>query len=92
MMTRLFLYLLALMTGFSAAEAARPVTAAPASVGAEIGRAYTAVAVKAVEQAQDRPSAGVPVSALPVAADNIAADFVGIFSTTPIHRHDVILG
>jgi hypothetical protein len=92
MMTRLFLYLLAMMTGFSAAEAARPVTAVPASFGAEIGRAYTAVTVKAVEQSQDRPSAGVPVSALPVAADYIAADFVGIFSTTPIHRHDVILG
>ena len=81
-----------MMTGFSAAEAARPVTAVPASVGAEIGRAYGAVAVKVLEQAQDRPSADVPVSALPVAADYIAADFVGVFSTTPILRHDVILG
>jgi hypothetical protein len=79
-----------MMTGFSTAEAARPVTAVPASVGAEIGRAYAAVAVKAVEQAQDRPSADVPVSVLPVAADYIVADFAGVFSTTPILRHDVI--
>ena len=91
-MTRLFLYLLAMMTGFSAAEASRPVTAVPASFGAEIGRAYAAVAVKAVKQAQDRPSVEVPVSVLPTAADCIVADFVGIFSTTPILRHDVILG
>lgn len=91
-MTRLFLYLLAMMTGFSAAEAARPVAAVPASFGAEIGRAYAAVAVKAVEQARDRPSADVPVSALPVATNYIAADFVGVFSMTPILRHDVILG
>jgi hypothetical protein len=88
---RLLIYILAMLTGFSAAEAARPVSAASASVGAEVGRAYAAVAVKAVEQAQDRPSSGVPVSALPSAADAVPTAFFAIAATTPILRHDVIL-
>ena len=92
MTTRLIIYLLAMLTGFSAAEAARPVSAVPASVGAEIGQAYAAVAVKASELAQDRPSADVPVSALPPEANPVLLAFSAVVPTTPILRHDVILG
>jgi hypothetical protein len=88
---RLFLYLLAIMTGFSAAQAARPVVAVPASVGAEIERVYAAVAVKAVQQTQYHPSAEVPVSILPDAARYIGTFAVGPVLTTPVLRFDVIL-
>ena len=81
-----------MLTGFSAAESARPVSAVPASVGAQIGQAYAAVAVKAAEQAQERPSADVPVSALPIAEGPGPLAFSAIALTTPIIRHDVILG
>jgi hypothetical protein len=91
MMTRLFLYLLAMMTGFSAADAARPVAAVPASVGAEVGKTYAAVVVKAVEQAQERPSADLPISVLTAAPARIHTNFAEVAPTTPIVRHDVIL-
>lgn len=48
-MTRILLYLLALLTGFSAAEAARPVHASPSSLGSA---AALAAAVSVGEEAQ----------------------------------------
>lgn len=48
-MTRILLYLLALLTGFSAAEAARPVHTSPSSLGSA---AALAAAVSVGEEAQ----------------------------------------
>lgn len=89
---RLLIYLLAMLTGFTAAEAARPVAAVPASVGAEVGSVYAEVAVGAAEQIQDRPSGDLPVPSLPIVAKPVMAAYLAESPTTPIMRHDVILG
>ena len=92
MMKRLIIYLLAMMTGFSAAEAARPVAATPASVGAAVGEAYASVVIKVGIQARVVPVAGIPVSTSPWLRPTIIALFSAIAPTTPVLRHDVILG
>jgi hypothetical protein len=92
MTTRLIIYLLAMLTGFSAAEAARPVLATPTSVGTEIGRAYAAVAVKTVEQGQDQPFIGGADRVSPSATDFVPIAVTSVAPTTPVLRHDVILG
>jgi hypothetical protein len=89
---RLLIYILAMLTGFSAAEAARPVSAVPASVGAEVERAHAAAAVNTLVQAHPLPLAEAPVSALPSAGDFGVAAFLAVALTTPIARYDVILG
>ena len=55
-MTRILLYLLALLTGFSAAEAARPVHASPSSLGSAAALA-AAVSVGEVAQKQSEACA-----------------------------------
>ena len=92
MTTRLIIYLLAMLTGFSAAEAARPVLPVPASVGADIGQAYEVVAVKAAEHSQDRPSVISPAFVLSLGESPALGAFSAIAPTTPILRYDVILG
>jgi hypothetical protein len=90
---RLLIYLLAMLTGFSAAEAARPVTAVPASVGApQTCPAYAADTAKTVVQLQYRPLVNVLPSAFSVIADIGFGAFFSISPTTPILRHDLILG
>jgi hypothetical protein len=89
---RLLIYLLAMLTGFSAAEAARPVAAVPASVGAASGQAYAVAAVKVAEKVQiahrsnEPPAIKLQVETLPI------AEFSAIEPTTPVLRHDIILG
>ena len=89
---RVLIYLLAMLTGFSAAEATRPVTAVPASVDAAPGHAYSAAAVAVTTQTQVRPVAAVLVSATPLADRPLGDVFSAIIWTTPVLRHDVILG
>ena len=89
---RILIYLLAMLTGFSAAEAARPVAAVPASVDAAVGQAYAAAAVVVTTQAQVGPIETAPVSAPPLADLPVGDAFSAIVSTTPVLRHDVILG
>lgn len=89
---RLLIYLLAMLTGFSAAEAARPVAAVPASVDAAVGQAYAAAAIAVTAQAQVTPVVTAPVSATPMADLAVDDAFSVIISTTPVLRHDVILG
>lgn len=89
---RLLIYLLAMLTGFSAAEAARPVAALPASVDAAVGRVYAAAAVKVAEQVQARPVPDAAFRAMPTVELLFVDAFPAILSTTPVLRHDVILG
>lgn len=51
-MTRVLLYLLALLTGFSAAEAARPVPASPSSLGSAAALA-AAISIGEVAKIQE---------------------------------------
>lgn len=88
---RILIYLLAMLTGFSAAEAARPVTAAPASVDATIGRAYAAAAVKAVQQGPGRFVSANAFSTVPPLELHISVAFPAIVPATPVLRHDIIL-
>ena len=92
MMTKLIIYLLAMMTGFSAADAACPVSATSASVGAAVGQAYASAAVKVTAQTQVLPLSGIPASAAPLVQASLGAAFFAIEPTTPVLRHDVILG
>ncbi len=92
MMTRLIIYLLAMMTGFSAAEAARPVSETPASVGAKVGEAYASVVVKVGRQTRAVPVADAPISTPPSVQPVNFCWLSSTAPTTPVLRHDVILG
>ncbi|WP_397589867.1 hypothetical protein [Sphingorhabdus sp.] len=89
---RLLIYLLAMMSGFSAAEAARPVSSASASVDSAVAQAYVAAAaLEAVAACEPvvRETAKARASLAPaVGKANLAA----VKSDTPVDRHDIILG
>jgi hypothetical protein len=89
---RILIYLLAMLSGFSAAEAARPVSSASASVDSAVAQSYVAVVAHEVDKAYDLPVhvAGVTRVALsPVAG---TAAFVALAPDTPVQLHDIILG
>lgn len=92
MTTKLIIYLLAMLTGFSAAEAARPVSAVPASVDAAVGQAYAAAVVEVATHAQVRTIPIALISVTPPVERPVAGAFLAIISATPVLRHDVILG
>jgi hypothetical protein len=89
---RLLIYLLAMLTGFSVAEAARPVAVTPASVDATVGRAYTVAAVRVMEHVQVQPEYGDLFVAAPTLEVQVTTEFSTIELTTPVLRHDIILG
>lgn len=89
---RILIYLLAMLSGFSAAEAARPFSSASASVDSAVAQSYVAVAAHEADTAYDLPVhvAGVARVALsPVAG---VAKFIALAPDTPVQRHDIILG
>jgi hypothetical protein len=89
---RLLIYLLAMMSGFSAAEAARPVSSASASVDTAVAQAYVAAAAFEVVSASEpvvRETAKARVSLAPAIGE---ARPVAVSPDTPIDRHDIILG
>jgi hypothetical protein len=86
---RILIYLLAMLTGFSAAEAARPVAAAPTLVGTTVGAAYGAVAVKASSQAQIRPQISSPAFISVSALVKRRLPYMVDYSTTPVKRNDI---
>jgi hypothetical protein len=49
---RLLIYLLAMLTGFSAAEAARPVVVAPSALGSAVAEAAAEIVVASLENGQ----------------------------------------
>jgi hypothetical protein len=89
---RLLIYLLAMISGFSAAETARPVSSAFASVDTAVAQAYVgAAALEAVAASAPvvRETAQARVSRAPAVG---AAKSVAVSPDTPIDRHDIILG
>ena len=89
---RLLIYLLAMMSGFSAAEAARQVSSASASVDTAVAQAYVgAAALEAVAASAPvvRETAKARASLAPAVG---AAKPVAVSPDTPIDRHDIILG
>ena len=89
---RLLIYLLAMMSGFSAVEATRPVSSASASVDTAVAQAYVAAAAfeaVAASEPVERESPKVRASLAPaVGAERPMAVTPG----TPVGRHDIILG
>ena len=83
---RLLIYLLAMMTGFSAAEAARPVSATPAAV------AQGAIIVASVVSTQQEvsPASLQKVPVLPVVAVLPDRATLSVAATSPVSRHDII--
>jgi hypothetical protein len=89
---RLLIYLLAMMSGFSAAEAARPVSCASASVDSAVAQAYVAAAAfEAVAACEPvvRETAKARASRAPAIG---ATKLFAITPDTPVDRHDIILG
>jgi hypothetical protein len=89
---RILIYLLAMLTGFSAAEAARPVPSASPAVDTAIARTYAAVTVKTVEQTQIGMASKATKFSEPANAPALIALLTVIDTDTPVLRHDVILG
>ncbi len=86
---RLLIYLLAMMTGFSAAEAARPVSATPATLGSAVAHAtVVAASVASVRQGVALVSMAKP-PALPVIAAAPVSTDIQIAVTSPVTRHDL---
>jgi DMSO reductase anchor subunit len=92
MMTRLIIYLLAMMTGFSAAEAARPVAATPATLGSAVAQAAV-VATTVVDIRNDIVSsslAEIPSLARASAfTKRLISQARFAPSASPISRHDI---
>ena len=89
---RLLIYLLAMMSGFSAAEAARPVSSASASVDTAVAQTYVAAAaLEAVAACEPvvREAANVRASLAPAVGE---ARPMVLTPDTPVDRHDIILG
>ena len=89
---RLLIYLLAMMSGFSAAEAARPVSSASASVDSAVAQAYVAAAALEVVAACEpvvREAATARASLAPAVGE---ARPMAVTPDTPVDRHDIILG
>jgi hypothetical protein len=89
---RILIYLLAMLTGFSAAEAARPVAAVPASVDAAVAQNYASAIVRAAPQNQVLRLSSSP-SSITLSDEWPAVPlFSSVAPTTPVMRYDVILG
>jgi len=89
---RLLIYLLAMLSGFSAAEAARPVSSTSSSVDAAVAQAYVAAAAFEAVAASElpvRPAVMARVSRVPAIGE---ATPVTLVADTPVHRYDIIIG
>ena len=86
---RLLIYLLAMMTGFSAAEAARPVAATPATLGSAV--AHGAVVVASVASVRQHSASAIKaeIVSLPVVMALPTAAISPILATSPITRFDI---
>ena len=86
---RILIYLLAMLTGFSAAEAARPVSSAPTLVGTTVDAAYAVASVKVSSQAQVRPLMAFPAITSQSARVESCPPHLVDCATTPIKRNDI---
>lgn len=89
---RILIYLLAMLSGFSAAEAARPVSSASASVDSAVAQSYVAIVAHEADKAFDLPVHVAGVTRIALAPATGTAVFVALTPDTPVQRHDIILG
>lgn len=86
---RILIYLLAMLTGFSAAEAARPVSVAPCALGSAVAEATAEVVVASLENC---PLADLPVampSLAEMAKPRIILAEVAHPALSPVTAHDI---
>ena len=88
---RIRIYLLAMLSGFSAAEAVRPVSSASASVDSAVAQSYVAVVAHEADKAYDLPVHVVRVTRITLAPVAGTTVFVALAPDTPVQRHDIIL-
>jgi hypothetical protein len=88
---RILIYLLAMLSGFSAAEAARPVSSTSASVDSAVAQAYVAAAALEAVTAFESPVAEAPHARAPLLPAIGIATYVSLSPDTPICRYDIIL-
>lgn len=89
---RLLIYLLAMMSGFSAAEPTRPVSSASASVDSAVAQAYVAAAGLEADTACEpavSKTAKAQASLTPAVG---VANPIAVTPDTPVDRHDILLG
>lgn len=89
---RILIYLLAMLSGFSAAEAARPVTSAPASVDTAVAQAYVAVSAFEAVASFEPQVCSTAMAQVSLATAFGEATPVALDADTPVDRHDIILG
>ena len=89
---RILIYLLAMMSGFSAAEAARPLSSASASVDMAVTQVYVAAAAFEAASASEPSVCVVSIVRLPLVSAIGEAIPAALTHDTPVVRHDIILG
>jgi hypothetical protein len=86
---RLLIYLLAMMTGFSAAEAARPVSATPAALGSAVAHGAVVVASVTAVQQGNAPAFQANIVSLTSVMVAPADTIQPALATSPVTRHDI---
>ncbi len=89
---RILIYLLAMLSGFSAAEAARPVSSSSTSVDLAAAQAYVAASVQEADKAFEQPLHVTPTARVHLMPIQGSIAFVALAIDTPVYRHDIILG
>lgn len=89
---RILIYFLAMLSGFSAAEAARPVSSSSTSVDLAAAQAYVAAAVQEADKAFEPPVHVTPTARVHLMPIEGSIAFVALAPDTPVYRHDIILG
>lgn len=89
---RLLIYLLAMLSGFSVAEAARPVSSTSASADSAVTQAYVAAAAFEAATSGELPERAAQLTVLPLIPAIGAATYVALTPDTPVDRHDIITG
>lgn len=89
---RILIYLLAMLSGFSAAEAARPVSSSATSVDLAAAQAYVAASVQEADKAFEQPLHVTPTARVHLMPVQGSIAFVALAIDTPVYRHDIILG
>ncbi len=89
---RILIYLLAMLSGFSAAEAARPVSSSATPVDLAAAQAYVAASVQEADTAFDQPVHATPTARVHLTPREGSVAFAALAPDTPVCRHDIILG
>ena len=86
---RLLIYILAMMTGFSAAETARPVAATPAALGSAVANGAAVLASIEVAKQHNAPAGAYNTASKPAALALPTRIISLVLASSPITRFDI---